>query len=66
MFELQLKEKYYVDNTSSYWNAFRLWSYYVRNEQISLTAYQKTQPRLGFLLSGTYVALTIRTERSVT
>ena len=50
-------ENYYVDNPSSYWNAFRLWSYNVRNEQISLTAYKKTQPRLGFLLSVTVAAL---------
>jgi len=28
------KEKYYVDNSSSYRNAFWLWSNYVRNEQV--------------------------------
>jgi len=28
------KEKYYVDTTSSNWNAFRFWSNYVRYEQI--------------------------------
>jgi len=33
-FITNLKENYHVDNTSSYWNAFWLWSNNVRNEQV--------------------------------
>ena len=44
---------YYVDNTSSYWNAFWLWSNHVRNEQIVShlpTDLQKASQMRGFFV----------------
>jgi len=33
-FYILIKENYHVDKTNSYWNAFRLRSYHVCNEQV--------------------------------
>ena len=56
-----LKDYYYVDNTSSYRNAFWLWSNNVRNEQvIRLTKFKKPiQKWIGFFVSRRSVILII-------
>jgi|SaaInl59LU_5_DNA_1037362.scaffolds.fasta_scaffold42306_2 pyrroloquinoline quinone biosynthesis protein A len=45
------KEKYYVDNTSSDWNAFWFWSNYVCNEQVIDHVYR------NYWLAVSYVAM---------